>query len=147
MSYTNLRRWKWGLMAALFGLSVQFASGSAAPVVSGSYQVVKNKVSGSYSQVEMRIWLLNHGRSDFYIQRISLSDFPDAKKGSSGACSVALPAHASAEIIRQFTVRRSDYQMWEKGLRPRLVLQIATPGHSKSRAVVRLDRVSSQEAK
>ena len=144
----NLRFNKWPLgMAALFALSLQLALASNGPLVSGSYQVLRNKNLGSQSQIQVRIHLVNHGSSDFSIQRMTLWDFSHPDKGGTIGCAVTLPAHAAAETIQQFTIRRSDYEMWQKGFRPRLVLQMAGPGRAKSKAVVRLDRISGQEAK
>ncbi|MGA7398685.1 MAG: hypothetical protein WBW38_01600 [Candidatus Sulfotelmatobacter sp.] len=148
MNYNNLRFSKWRVvMLALFALSVQSALANDAPLVSGSYQVVESRDLGSQSQIEIRIYLVNHGSSDFSIQRLTLWDLSHADKGGSSACAVALRAHASAETTQQFTIRRSDYQSWQRGFRPRLVLQMAAPGRAKNRTVVRLDRISSREAK
>ncbi len=139
---------RWRLLAgALLVLGVQVALAGDTPLVSGSYQVLKNKDLGSRSQIELRILLVNHGSSDFSIQRMTLWDFAHADKAGTAACAVALPAHASAETTQQFTIPRSDYQSWQKGFRPRLVLQIAGPGRTKGKTVVRLDRISGREVK
>ncbi|MFZ0201789.1 MAG: hypothetical protein WB523_07525 [Candidatus Sulfotelmatobacter sp.] len=135
------------VMAVLFALGVQSALANDAPLVSGSYQVVQSKNLGSQSQIQMRIHLVNHGSSDLAIQRMTLWDFSHADKGGTSPCTVPLRAHSSAETTQQFTIRRSDYQSWKKGFRPRLVLQIAGPGRAKNRTVVRLDRISGGEAK
>ena len=148
MNNRILRICRWRLLvAALFAVVVPLAPASNAPLVSGSYQVVQTKDLGSQAQIRMRIQLVNHGPSDFSIQRMTLWDFSHPDKGGTQACTVALRAHASAETTQEFTIRRSDYQLWQRGLRPRLVLQMAGPGNVKSKAVVRLDRISGQEAK
>lgn len=137
----------WPAMAALFALGVQCATASDTPLVSGSYQVVRSKDLGSQSQIQMRIHLMNHGPSDLSIQKMTFWDFSHADKGGMSARAVTLRAHSSADTTQEFTVRRSDYQRWQKGFRPRLVLQIASPGRTSSKAVVRLDRISGREAK
>jgi hypothetical protein len=134
-------------VAALLALGVQFAPASNVPLVSGSYKVVQNTDLGSQAQIRILIHLVNHGPSDLSIQRMTLWDLSHPDKGGSHACTVTLRAHASAETTQEFTIRRSDYQLWQKGFRPRFVLQIAGPGSTKSKAVVRLDRISGQEAK
>lgn len=146
---SNLRfcRWLLGMAALLFAPGVRFARAGSAPLVSGSYQVLNNKDFGSESQIQMRIQLVNHGSSDFSIERMTLWDFAHVDKGGTSSCAVVLRAHASAETTLQFTIRRADYQMWQRGFRPRLVLQMTGPDHSKGKAVVRLDRISGQEAK
>jgi hypothetical protein len=145
---------KWRLVvAALFALGVQFAFGSNAPLVSGSYEVVQETILGSQAQIRMRIHLVNHGPADLSIQRMTLWDFSHPDKGGTHACAVTLRARASAETTQEFTVQRSEYQAWERGMRPRLVLRIGGTGSTagrttaKSTAVVRLDHISGQEAK
>lgn len=146
----NLQFAKWLLTlvpAALFALGVQGALASNEPLVSGSYQVLQSKDLGSESQIQMRIHLVNHGPADLAIERVTLWDFSHADKGGTSACTVALHANASADTTLQFTIRRSDYDLWHRGFRPRLVLQMAGPGRAKNKTVVRLDRISGQEAK
>ncbi len=148
MSYRILHLCKWQFVAAaLLVLGVQSAPAGNAPLVSGSYQVAQNKGLGSQTQIQMRIHLVNHGPKELSIQRMTLWDFSHPDKGGTHACAVTLRAHASAETTQEFTIRRPEYEMWRKGLRPRLVLQMVGPGSAKSTVVVRLDRISGQEAK
>ncbi len=147
MIYNNRSR-KWQLlMTAVCFLSAHLALASNAPLVTGSYQVVQNKAVGSQSQIRLRIQLVNHGSSDFSIQRITLWSSSHAGRGGTAACAVALHAGTSSETTQQFTIQRSDYKLWERGFRPRLVLKMAGPGRTRNKAVVRLDRISGQEAK
>ena len=153
MSYNILEACKWWLVAALFALGVQSGFAGSAPLVSGSYEVVQNKALGSQEQIWLHIHLVNQGPSDLYIQRMTLWDFSHPAKGGSNACTVTLPAHASVETTQEFTIQRSEYQQWQRGLRPRLVLLMASPGNPAGRTImnntvmVRLDRISGQEAK
>lgn len=154
MNYNILRICKWRLVvAALFVLGVQFTLASNAPLVSGSYEVLQNTGRGAQAQIRMRIHLVNHGSADLPIQWMTLWDFSHPDQNSSQACSVMLHAHGSADTTREFTIKRSEYQLWQRGLRPRFVLQIGGPGNSpgrtitKSTTVVRLDRISGQEAR
>ena len=139
----------WLGMAALFVLGAQLSQAASTPLFSGSYQVLKNKNDdlGSHSQIQLRIRLVNHSPADVSVQRMTLWDSSHAEKGGTSACLVSLRAHSSAVTTQQFTIRRSDYQLWQKGFRPRLVLQLTGPGPSKSKVVVRLDRISGREAK
>jgi len=135
------------LVAALFALGVQLAAAGSAPLFSGSYEVVKTTALGSQAQVRMRIHLVNHGAFPLAIQTMALRGFSHANRGATHACAVALAAYASTETTQEFIILRPEYQLWQKGLRPRLVLQIGPPGGAKSTAVVRLDKISGQEAK
>jgi hypothetical protein len=75
---------------------------------------------------------------------MTLRDFSYPDKGGSHACGVALRAHTSAETTQEFTIQRPEYRSWQRGLRPRLVLQMEGPRNIKSKAVVRLDRISGR---
>ena len=118
-------------------------------MISGSYDVVRTTTVGAQAKIQMRIRLVNRGSSQLSIRRITLWDFSHPDKGGSRACAVVVPAHASADTTQEFTLRRSDYRLWDKGFRPRLVLRIGSADGrtSKSTAVVRLDPISGQEAK
>lgn len=141
------------MVVALLPVGIQFASASNAPVVSGSYSVVQNRTFGSQVQIRVRIHLMNHGPSDLAVQRMTLWDFSHPDKGGSHACALTLRAHASADTTQDFIIPSSDYQLWQRGFRPRFLLQVAGPGNSvgrptvKSTVVVRLDRSSGREGK
>ncbi|MGA9506982.1 MAG: hypothetical protein WBV31_21250 [Terriglobales bacterium] len=128
-------------------LGVQIALASNGPLVTGSYQVVQNTSLGPQAEIKMRIHLVNHGALSLFIQRMTLRDISRPSKGGTSACAVTLPAHASADTTQEFTIPRSEYEQWQKGLRPRFILGLSGPGNRKSTAVVRLDRISGQEAK
>ena len=147
MRYKILRTSKWGfVVAALLAVVLQVASASNAPLVSGSYEVVRNTNLGSQTQIQIRIHLVNHGANNLSIQRITLWDFSHPDKGGTRACALTLRAHASADTTQEFTIRRPKYESWRRGLRPRLVLEMAAAARTKSTAVVRLDRISGKEA-
>jgi hypothetical protein len=140
------------IVAALLPFGIQLASAGNAPVISGSYRVVQNRSLGAQVQIRMRIHLMNSGAADLSIQRMTVWDSSHAAKGGSLPCAVTLRGHASADTIQEFTVLRSDYQRWQKGFRPRFVLQIAGAGKSagrpaelKTTTVVRLGRGSEKE--
>jgi len=147
MSCKLLSTCKWPLVVAAICALAQFASASNAPVVSGTYQVVQNTNIGSQTQIRMRIHLVNRGPNNLSIRTMTLWDFSHPDKGGTHACALTLRAHASADTTQEFTIRRPEFESWRKGLRPRLVLGMAAPAHTKSTAVVRLDRIAGQEAK
>ncbi len=153
MSYNILSLRKWRLVVtALFAFAVQFAAASnvprvAGPNVTGSYEVRQDTPLGSQAQIRMRIHLVNHGSSDLSIERMTLRDFSHPAPGGTHACAVTLAAHASVDTTQKFIIPRSEYRLWQRGLRPRFILQIAGPGNTRTKAVVRLDRISGQEAK
>ena len=135
------------VVAALFVFGVQLALASSAPRVSGSYQVLQDINLGSQSQIRVRIHLVNHGPADLFIQKMTIWDFSHPDKGGMHTCAVTLRAHAFVDTTQEFTIDRPEYQLWQRGLRPRFVLQTAGPGNTRGQAVVRLDRMSVKEAK
>jgi hypothetical protein len=141
------------MVAALLPLGIQLASAGNAAAVSGSYSVVQNQALGTQVQIRMRIHLMNSGPSDLSVQRMTLWDFSHPEKAGSHACALTLRAHAAADTTQDFIVPRADYRQWQKGFRPRFVLEMASPGNTgggpavKSTAVVRLDRISGREGK
>jgi hypothetical protein len=162
MSYNIFRASKWPLVAAVvFAFGILLASAASAPLVSpasvsGSYEVLQDTMIGANARIRMRIHLVNHGSSDLVIQRMTLWDFSHPDMGGTHSSAVAFRAHASLDTTEEFSIRRSDYHLWRRGMRPRLVLEMAdranTPSNTtlvntKTRAVVRLDRISGKEAK
>lgn len=139
--------WQLVIAAVLLAVGIPSAPAGNAPLVSGSYEVEQSKNLGSQTQVRMRLHLVNHGPNPVSIQRMTLWDFSHPDRGGTHACAVTVRAHASADTTQEFTIRRPEYEMWRRGLRPRLVLQMTGPGSSKSTTVVRLDRISGKEAK
>lgn len=141
------------MVAALLQFGIQFAPGSNAPVVSGSYDVVQNQALGAQMQVRIRIHLMNRGSSELSVQRMTLWNSSHPDKGGSRACTLLLRAHTSADITQEFILSRSEYQHWQKGFRPRFVLEASgsgsagSRGTAKSTVVVRLDRESGKEGR
>jgi len=152
MSYNILCICKWGvwaavLCAAMLAFGVQSVLASNRPQVSGTYDVVQKTDLGSQEQIRMRIHLVNHGQSSLSVERMTIWDLSHPEKGGTCACAVALGAHASADTTQVFTIRRADYQLWQRGVQPRVVLQLVGPRNTRSKTVVRLNRISGQEAK
>lgn len=136
------------VLTALVPLGIQFAPAISAPAVSGSYSVLQNKATGTQVQIRMRIHLKNNGSSDLSIQRLTLWDFSHPEKDDSRPCILTLRAHASADTTTEFILSHSDYERWQKGFRPRFVLDMAAGrAAAKNTAVIRLDRTLSREGK
>jgi hypothetical protein len=142
-------KWQF-VVVTLCALALPSALARNAPLVSGSYQVVRSTILGSQEQIRMRIHLVNRGPASLAVQRMILWDFSHPAKGGTQVCTVALRAHSSAVTTQEFTIQRSEYELWQRGLRPRLVLEVAAPGGSArlhSKTVLRLDREPGQEGK
>jgi len=134
------------LVAGLLTFAVQFARAADAPQLSGAYQVMHKTDLGPQARVQLRLHLTNHAGHDLHIQRVTLWDFSHPDRGGSQACSIVVPAGSSVDATQEFTVRRTEYDLWQRGARPRLVLEMQTPAGHNTIEVVRLDRISSGKA-
>jgi hypothetical protein len=130
------------VIASLSILCVTAASASAAPSLSGTYQVVHRSEAAGQTQIQVQIHLVNHGPRELHIQRITLWDFSHPAKGGTQSSSLVLPSAGSADTTQDFTVPRAEYELWKRGARPRLVLEIESPHGHPATEVVHLDRVS-----
>jgi hypothetical protein len=122
--------------------TARFVQASDVSQLSGSYQVVQKTDLGAQTHVRLQLRLTNHGQRPLHIQRLTLWDRPHADKGATQACSIVVLTGASADTTQEFTVPRSEYKLWRRGARPRLLLQVEAPGGRGITRVVRLDRVS-----
>lgn len=146
--FSNLLRAVAAMLFAAFQLATaQWALASKAPVISGGYDVIQRKELGSQEQIRVHIHLLNRGASSVSVQRITIWGRSRPEKGGTRSCAVTLGAHGAADTTQEFTIRRADYQLWQKGHHPRLILDLSDSVKHRSRAVVRLEHLSSQEVK
>jgi hypothetical protein len=138
------------LIAGLLAFAAQFARAADAPQLSGAYQVMHKTDLGPQARVQLRLHLTNRAARDLHIQRVTLWDFSHPDRGASQACSIVVPAGASVDATQEFTIRRAEYDLWRRGARPRVVLQVQTPaGRNATETetkVIRLDRISSGKA-
>ncbi len=128
--------------ASLFFFTTQFAQANDGSQLSGSYRVVQKIDRGPQTHVRLQLHLNNLGQSDLHIRRLTLWDFPHADKGAIQACSIVVPAGASADTAQQFTIPRSEYKLWKRGARPRLVLHVEAPAGRGTTRVVHLENIS-----
>jgi hypothetical protein len=151
MSNNVVRSCKQFVVAALIALG-QFIAGpcakaSALAPVTGTYEVMQRTAAGAQEHVRLRIHLVNQGSTSLSIQRMTLWNFSRPDRGATRPCAVTLRARGSAVVTLDFAVRRMDYERWQQGAQPRLIVQTAGTRNRGSKAVVDLDRISAQEVK
>jgi len=112
--------------------------------LSGSYQVVGKPATGPQTRIRLHIHLVNRGSRDLKIQRLAFWSF--SHPGQSQACSISLHTDGSADATQDFTVPRPEYELWLRGARPRLILEVLGSSGRRTTEVVRLDRVSGGKA-
>jgi hypothetical protein len=138
----------WMVVALL--LASPFLSASSIPTVTGSYTLLQHTTRGPQAQIRMRIHLVNSGASDLFIQRMTVSNLSHPDRGSARPCAVTVRAHSSLETTQEFTIPRSEYQLWRRGMKPRFILQVGSAtskAPAKNLAVVLENRIPTQEAK
>jgi hypothetical protein len=118
-----------------------------APQLSASYNVLERTNLGAEQQIRLRIHLVNQSAAALSIDRITLWSFSQPEKGATRPCQLTLRAHSSADSTFDFTIRSADYQLWRANRQPRLILQFAGGGHTRTKTVVHLVRTSAQEVK
>jgi hypothetical protein len=136
------------LLAALGLLMATAPFGHAGDVakVSGSYEVLQKLNVGSQTRVRLRVRLTNDGAKEFQIQRLTLQDFSHSVRGGAQKCALTVGAKASVETTQEFTIPHADYALWQRGTRPRLLLEAQSPSGHKVTEVVRLDPVPGRKA-
>ena len=134
------------VVSGLLVSAAQFAQAADAAQLSGAYQLVHKTDLGPQTRVRLRLHLANHAARDLHIQRLTLWDFSHPDRGGSQACSIVVRAGASVDTTQEFVIRRAEYDLWRRGARPRVVLEMQSPSGRNTTEVVRLDRISSGKA-
>jgi hypothetical protein len=124
---------------AIFSSLVARANDTAR--VSGTYQVIRKAEVGGQTRIRLQIHLVNRGARELHIQRMTFWDFSHPTKGGSQNCSLVVHPANSADTTQEFTLPHAEYELWKRGGRPRLVLEIAAPQGRPTTEVLRLDRI------
>lgn len=110
--------------------------------LSGSYQIIQKTDVGPQTRVRLQLHLINHESRELRIQRLTLWDLSHPDQGGSQACAIVLHAGDAADVEQEFSISHTEYELWRRGSRPRLVLEVRTPNGGRSSEVVHLDRIS-----
>jgi hypothetical protein len=150
MKYTNPPLWN---LIVILGVTIclpQVSRASdnrahSAPQMSGAYRVIEKTDQGPQIRLRLQLRLINHGPSNLHIQRITLWD-RHPEKGATQACAIAIPAGHSADTTPEFTIAFQEYETWQRGSEPRLVLELQSPNGRKATEAVRLSRIAGGKA-
>ena len=125
----------------LLAFGAEYAS--AAPAISGSYEIASRSNTGSRTRVVLRLHLTNNGENSFLVQRILLCDFGERPAAGPSASVITLQPYVTEETTQEFVVPRSQVEQWRRGLPPRIVLTLkAGKGRTISQAI-RLEHISA----
>jgi hypothetical protein len=130
----------------LFPGTIGLARSPETPSLSGSYQILQKTELGSQTRVRIQFHLINHGGQALHVQRLILWNSTHPTKGGTQAAHFIIPALGSINTTQQFTIPHSEYSLWERGSRPRLILGLEMPVGLSASQAVRLDRFSAQKA-
>src|SRR5271166_6606676 len=119
----------------LVAFASQFAQAANLPI-SGSYEVIEKTDLGSQTKITVRLHLTNHGQGLLYLQQVLLADFAHPSNGG---------PRTSADATQEFVIPRSQFAEWQRGLRPRVLLQLQTATGARITQVIRLDRVPARK--
>jgi hypothetical protein len=138
---TNHRFW-FVLALILSGCCVSIAS-AANPAITGTYQVVQKTDLGSQVRVSVRFELTSHSRAPVSVVGIVISDFAHPAVGERQAPAITLSPGASTELTQQLVIPRSEFEQWQRGVRPRVLLRLQDSTGSTFTQVVRPSHVAA----
>lgn len=132
-------------LAACMILATQLSGASGLTRLSGSYEVMGKTDVGPNATVRLRVHLTNQGASSLSVQRMALRNFSHPTRDQVHASALTIPAGGSADSSQEFTVPRLEYESWQRGSQPRLILEILTDSGRRTTEVVPLTRVSTRK--
>ena len=132
-------------LAAVVAVTPQLTQAREVTRLSGSYQVVEKSNAGPNTTVRLQIQLTNLGSARVSIQRIALRDFSHPTHDGVRPSALTIPAGGIAGSIQEFTVPRVEYEGWQSGNRPTIVLELSTASGRRTTEVLRLTRVSDRK--
>ncbi len=130
-------------LATCIAFVPQLSGASDLTRLSGTYEIVGKADVGPNTTVRLRVHVTNQGSESLSIQRMALRNFPHPTRDQVHACALTIPAGASAESTQEFTFPRVDYDSWQHGSQPKVVLEISTDSGRRTTEVLSLTRVSS----
>lgn len=131
----------------LLSVFVAGTANAAGISISGSYEIVDKTDLGSQVKVVVRLHLTNRDQTAVSCRGVLLSDFAYRHTGNSHTSPVTVRPGASQEILQEFVIPRSEYDQWQKGLRPRVILDLQTATGTNLTQAVRLERVPGGKGK
>ncbi|HUN63341.1 MAG TPA: hypothetical protein VMU53_15190 [Candidatus Sulfotelmatobacter sp.] len=138
---TNHRFW-FVLAFILFGGCVSIAS-AANPAITGTYQVVQKTDLGSQVRVLVRFELTSHSPVPVSVVGVLLSDFAHPAVGERQTPAITLSPGASTELTQQLVIPRSEFEQWQRGVRPRVLLKLQDSKGATFTRVVRPSHVAA----
>ncbi|SRR5258708_33387207 len=112
----------------LLALGIHAPQGAAGQVVSGIYKVTETADLGTQMRVTLQIRLMNAGEDRIFVTQARLRGFPHSGRSEDKPAHVILEPHGSSEFTQEFTIAKQEYELWGKGARPHLGLNVQVAG-------------------
>jgi hypothetical protein len=141
--HSGIRRVQLGGVCALLLASWTWGANAAPARLSGSYEVIGKSRVGAGMKVSLRFHLKNQGPETLHLQKVTLADFGHRPAGVAGGVAIALQPGSSQEMIQEFVIPRQELEEWQKGVRPRVVLEFGSAQGARVTEEVRLERVTA----
>jgi len=115
--------------------------------LAGFYSVKNVNDLGAQVRVTLQVRLANSGEADLSTAKLSLRSSLPAQKDHGAIAPVALRPHGNASFTQDFTISRTEYQMWKKGARPSLSIRAQAAGAKTLTRTIKLLPTRAAEAK
>jgi len=115
--------------------------------VAGFYGVKNVNDLGTQVRVTLQVRLTNTGESDLSTAKLALRSSLPAGKDHGAITPLALRPRATASFTQDFTISRTEYEMWKKGAKPALSISTQTAGGKTLTRTIKLLPIRAQEAK
>jgi hypothetical protein len=125
-------------LIALLALVIEASASSA---ISGSYEIVSKSHSTAGASVVLRFHLVNAGAKPVYVDRIFLWDVGRPVKSAASEVITLAPATSEA-TTREFAIPIEQFEKWQRGPSPQVVLNLRTAAGTKFAQTIRLQRAS-----
>jgi hypothetical protein len=132
------------LAGLVFAFGCRFANAANLPL-SGSYEVIGKTIVSSRTKVLLRLHLTNHGPGPLVLKNILLWDHPHPPSAGAGRFAITLNSGSTEETTQEFVVSRGQFEQWQRGLRPRVVLELRMPTGARMTQAMRLDRIPARK--
>jgi hypothetical protein len=128
------------LLACTFGARLANASSA---LITGSYEVLQKTEVGPQTKVRLRVHLTNLSQETLQVQQLLLFDFGHPPSNGTPAPPLILRPGASADTSQEFVVPRLQFEQWNMGTNPRVVLQLQTSTGARITQAIRLEPAST----
>jgi hypothetical protein len=108
--------------------------------ITGLYNIVNSVDLGPDVRVTLHVRLFNATEETLFITKAGLHVLLHSRSTSEEPVSAILEPHGASEFTQEFTVSYDEYEIWQRGVRPRLSVKIQVAGGEKGAPMVVLVR-------